>query len=187
VDWTGSPWLAAAATIQSVSTPPPSPPSAAIRIESAGAPVYRQRRVGKDGAPFDLYKLRTMVTGAESMGAGLAVDEGDPRITRVGSLLRRWSLDELPNLLNVVRGEMSLVGPRPLIIEEDRHIVGHGRRRLDLTPGLTGLWQVMGRSDIPFDEMVTLDYLYVTNWSLWGDLKLLARTLPAVTRGRGAY
>ena len=106
---------------------------------------------------------------------------------RSAGLLRKWSLDELPQLINVVRGEMSLVGPRPLIIEEDRHIVGHGRRRLDLTPGLTGLWQVAGRSDIPFAEMVTLDYLYVTNWSLWGDLKLLARTLPAVTRGRGCY
>jgi exopolysaccharide biosynthesis polyprenyl glycosylphosphotransferase len=170
----------------------------AVRLDSPGPAFFKQTRVGRNGRVFRMVKLRTMHVDADAMletlqesnehGDGpLFKMKDDPRITRVGSVLRRTSLDELPQLINVVRGEMSLVGPRPLIIEEDRHIVGHGRRRLDITPGLTGLWQVMGRSDIPFAEMVTLDYLYVTNWSLWGDLKLLARTLPAVTRGRGAY
>jgi hypothetical protein len=111
----------------------------------------------------------------------------DPRITRVGRWLRRLSLDELPQLINVVRGEMSLVGPRPLIESEDRQVEGRFRRRLDLTPGVTGLWQVHGRSDIPFEDMVSLDYLYVTNWSLWGDVKLLVRTVAIVFAGRGAY
>ena len=104
----------------------------------------------------------------------------DPRITPFGRFLRRWSIDELPQLWNVLRGEMSLVGPRPLILAEDENVVGAGRQRLRLTPGVTGLWQVLGRSDIPFREMITLDYLYVTNWSLWGDVKLLARTVPRV-------
>src|SRR5205807_4150314 len=113
--------------------------------------------------------------------------ETDPRITPFGRFLRAWSLDELPQLFNVLRGEMSLVGPRPLILDEDEHIIGRNRRRLDLTPGITGLWQVLGRSEIPFSEMVTLDYLYVTNWSLWGDIKLLARTVPIVLQKRGAY
>jgi lipopolysaccharide/colanic/teichoic acid biosynthesis glycosyltransferase len=113
--------------------------------------------------------------------------EDDPRITPFGRWLRRWSLDELPQLLNVLRGEMSLVGPRPLILEEDRHVTGLQRRRLQLLPGITGLWQVLGRSDIPFTEMVTLDHLYVTNWSLWGDVKLLVRTVSVVLARRGAY
>jgi exopolysaccharide biosynthesis polyprenyl glycosylphosphotransferase len=171
-----------------------------IKLEAPGPVFFRQERIGNRGRRFRIYKFRSMYMDADArkseMGHLNKHDESgptmfkipeDPRITPFGRTLRKWSLDELPQLINVVRGEMSLVGPRPLIIEEDRHIVGHGRRRLDLTPGLTGLWQVMGRSDIPFAEMVTLDYLYVTNWSLWGDLKLLARTLPAVTRGRGAY
>jgi lipopolysaccharide/colanic/teichoic acid biosynthesis glycosyltransferase len=111
----------------------------------------------------------------------------DPRVTPFGRFLRRWSLDELPQLINVLRGEMSLVGPRPLILGEDEHIRGHSRRRLSLTPGITGLWQVLGRSDIPFAEMVALDYLYVTNWSLWGDVKLMAQTVPVVLQRRGAY
>jgi lipopolysaccharide/colanic/teichoic acid biosynthesis glycosyltransferase len=111
----------------------------------------------------------------------------DPRVTRFGRVLRRWSVDELPQLWNVLRGEMSLVGPRPLIPAEDEHVVGAARHRLRLTPGITGLWQVVGRSDVPFREMVTLDYLYVTNWSLWGDMKLLVRTLPRVLKRAGAY
>jgi lipopolysaccharide/colanic/teichoic acid biosynthesis glycosyltransferase len=111
----------------------------------------------------------------------------DPRITPFGRFLRRWSLDELPQLFNVLRGEMSLVGPRPLILDEDEHIRGRHRRRLNLTPGVTGLWQVLGRSEIPFSEMVSLDYLYVTNWSLWGDVKLLCRTVPVVLARRGAF
>ena len=171
-----------------------------IKLEAPGPVFFRQERIGNRGRRFRIYKFRSMYMDADARKGDVGHlnkhDENgptmfkipeDPRITPFGRTLRKWSLDELPQLINVVRGEMSLVGPRPLIIEEDRHIVGHGRRRLDLTPGLTGLWQVMGRSDIPFAEMVTLDYLYVTNWSLWGDLKLLARTLPAVTRGRGAY
>jgi len=171
-----------------------------IKLEAPGPVFFRQERIGNRGKRFRIYKFRSMYVDADTRKGDVGHlnkhDEAgptmfkipeDPRITPFGRTLRKWSLDELPQLINVVRGEMSLVGPRPLIIEEDRHIVGHGRRRLDITPGLTGLWQVMGRSDIPFAEMVTLDYLYVTNWSLWGDLKLLARTLPAVTRGRGAY
>lgn len=109
----------------------------------------------------------------------------DPRITRVGRLLRRTNLDELPQLLNVLRGEMSLVGPRPLIPQEDKRVVGWHRRRLELTPGITGHWQVLGSSRVPLDEMVAIDYLYVANWSLWTDLKLLLRTIPHVLTGRG--
>ena len=109
----------------------------------------------------------------------------DPRVTRFGRLLRRYELDELPQLWNVIKGEMSLVGPRPLILDEDREVHGWGRRRLELKPGMTGLWQVLGRSAISFEEMLRLDYLYVTNWSLWLDLKLLGRTIPLVFAGRG--
>jgi lipopolysaccharide/colanic/teichoic acid biosynthesis glycosyltransferase len=106
----------------------------------------------------------------------------DPRVTRVGAFLRRYSLDELPQLVNVLRGEMSLVGPRPLILDEDRHVDGWARKRLDLKPGITGLWQVLGRDDIPFEEMVGLDYRYVTNWSLANDLKLVMQTIPVLVR-----
>jgi lipopolysaccharide/colanic/teichoic acid biosynthesis glycosyltransferase len=112
--------------------------------------------------------------------------EHDPRVTRVGRLLRLMSLDELPQLWNVLRGQMSLVGPRPLVAEEDRMVHEWARGRLDLTPGITGLWQVLGRTSIPFEEMVKLDYLYVTNWSLWGDIRLILRTLPVVLRRSGA-
>jgi exopolysaccharide biosynthesis polyprenyl glycosylphosphotransferase len=173
----------------------------AIKLDSPGPVLFRQRRVGKGDRPFDVYKFRSMSVDADTRKDevaqlnfhGGATDIGmfkiraDPRVTRVGRILRRFSLDELPQLINIVRGQMSLVGPRPLIENEDRQIEGRLRKRLDPTPGLTGLWQVHGRSDIPFDEMVNLDYLYVTNWSLWGDVKLLIRTLPVVTRGRGAY
>jgi lipopolysaccharide/colanic/teichoic acid biosynthesis glycosyltransferase len=113
--------------------------------------------------------------------------QNDPRITPFGRFLRRWSLDELPQLFNVLRGEMSLVGPRPLILDEDENIVGLHRGRLNLLPGITGLWQVLGRSDVPFSEMVALDHLYVSNWSLWGDVKLLLGTIPVVLSRRGAY
>ena len=112
--------------------------------------------------------------------------ERDPRITRMGRFLRLTSLDELPQLWNILRGDMSLVGPRPLIEAEDRQIAGWARSRLELTPGLTGLWQVLGRTNIPFEEMVKLDYMYVTNWSLWSDVRLILRTLPAVVTRRGA-
>jgi exopolysaccharide biosynthesis polyprenyl glycosylphosphotransferase len=173
----------------------------AIKLNSPGPVLFRQRRVGRNNERFEVFKFRSMWDGADSQKqrvAALNVHGGgtetgmfkiraDPRVTRVGSFLRRYSLDELPQLFNIVRGEMSLVGPRPLIETEDRQVEGRFRRRLGITPGLTGLWQVHGRSDIPFQEMVTLDYLYVTNWSLWGDVKLLMRTVSAVLRGRGAY
>jgi lipopolysaccharide/colanic/teichoic acid biosynthesis glycosyltransferase len=158
---------------------------AAIRLESRGSPIYRQRRVGKDGRQFDVLKLRTMVSGAERMGRGLAVSEGDTRITRVGRFLRRTSLDELPQLLNVWKGEMSLVGPRPLVVDEDAQVQGFDRHRLHLTPGMTGHWQILGSARIPMDEMVGIDYLYVASWSLWTDVKILLRTIPYVFASRG--
>ena len=173
----------------------------AIKLDSPGPALFRQRRIGRRDQPFDVFKFRSMHLDADERKAevaelnfhGGANESGmfkirhDPRITRVGLFLRRYSLDELPQLLNVVRGDMSLVGPRPLIETEDRQVEGRFRKRLELTPGLTGLWQVNGRSEIPFEEMVNLDYLYVTNWSLWGDIKLLMRTCSVVLKGRGAY
>ena len=167
----------------------------AIKLDSPGPVFFRQERIGQAGRHFRLLKLRTMVADAEQQRDELLREshdenwlhlERDPRITPVGRVLRLTSLDELPQLWNVIRGEMSMVGPRPLIEEEDRRIGGLMRGRLDLTPGITGLWQVLGRTNIPFDEMVKLDYLYVTNWSLWLDIRLLARTLPAVLKRRGA-
>ncbi len=166
-----------------------------IRLDSPGGALFRQPRVGKGGRHFELVKFRTMCDGAEQERAKLMANSRDPRwldlahdprITRIGSFLRKCSLDELPQLWNVLLGEMSLVGPRPLPEEEDAQVGGWGRGRLDLTPGVTGLWQVLGRTRIPFDEMVKLDYLYVTNWSLWMDVKLLLQTFPAVARRRGA-
>ena len=137
----------------------------AIRLESPGHPIYRQRRVGRGGRPFELYKLRTMVTGAERLGAGLAVDEGDDRITRVGTFLRRASLDEVPNLVNVLRGEMSLVGPRPTIqVQVDRY-TERQRHRLDARPGITGWAQVNGRASLPWHERIDLDLWYIENAS----------------------
>jgi lipopolysaccharide/colanic/teichoic acid biosynthesis glycosyltransferase len=159
----------------------------AIRVESPGSPIYRQRRVGKDGAPFDLYKLRTMVTGAESTGAGLAVDEGDPRITRIGALLRRFSFDELPNLVNVLRGEMSLVGPRPTVQVQVAQYTERQRGRLAVPPGITGWAQVRGRAALPWHERIELDLWYVDNWSLWLDLRILAMTAGLLLTGRGLY
>jgi exopolysaccharide biosynthesis polyprenyl glycosylphosphotransferase len=167
----------------------------AIRIDSKGPAFFRQRRIGKGAQCFNLLKFRTMVCDAERLTAELLSEsrdpnwlklENDPRVTRVGRFLRKSSLDELPQLWNVLKGEMSLVGPRPLIESEDRLIGGWARSRLDLTPGMTGWWQVLGRSNIPFDEMVKLDYLYVTGWSLWTDVRLMVRTLPAVLKRRGA-
>jgi exopolysaccharide biosynthesis polyprenyl glycosylphosphotransferase len=167
----------------------------AIKLDSRGPVFFKQRRVGKDGRPFQLIKFRTMVMDAErqteklmseSQDDGWLKLEHDPRVTGVGRLLRLASLDELPQLWNILKGEMSLVGPRPLIESEDRRIDGWARSRLELTPGLTGLWQVLGRTNIPFEEMVKLDYLYVTNWSLWSDLRLMLRTFPVVFTRRGA-
>jgi exopolysaccharide biosynthesis polyprenyl glycosylphosphotransferase len=167
----------------------------AIRLDSAGPILFRQLRTGHGDKTFWIFKFRTMVDGAETMrGELVSRNESDgplfklrrdPRTTRIGKLLRRLSLDELPQLLNVLRGEMSLVGPRPFVVYEDAHIDGWARKRLDLPPGITGPWQVLGRNDVPFEEMVKLDYLYVHNWSLWGDVKLLLRTIPIVFRRRG--
>jgi exopolysaccharide biosynthesis polyprenyl glycosylphosphotransferase len=167
----------------------------AIKLDSPGPVFFGQERIGKEGRRFRLLKLRTMDADAEAQRAALLAQskdpgwlhlEHDPRITRVGRFLRLASLDELPQLWNVLRGDMSLVGPRPLVAEEDRMVDGWARGRLDLTPGITGLWQVLGRTSIPFEEMVKLDYLYVTNWSLWGDVRLILRTLPVVLRRSGA-
>ena len=167
----------------------------AVRITSRGPVLFKQLRIGRDNKPFQMLKFRTMVDGADELKQSLIhLNEADgpmfkiaddPRITRVGRLLRRTSLDELPQLWNVLRGEMSLVGPRPLVPSEDDHVIGWHRARLDLTPGLTGPWQVLGRTAIPFQEMVKLDYLYVSDWSLWNDVKLLIQTAPVVMRRRG--
>jgi lipopolysaccharide/colanic/teichoic acid biosynthesis glycosyltransferase len=158
-----------------------------IRVETHGHPIYRQRRVGLDGEPFDLYKLRTMVSGAETMGAGLAVDAGDARITRLGALLRRTSLDELPNLVNVLRGEMSIVGPRPTVqVQVDRY-TERQRGRLTVRPGLTGWAQIHGRASLPWHERIELDLWYVEHQSLRLDVQILWRTLRMVLGGHGLY
>jgi lipopolysaccharide/colanic/teichoic acid biosynthesis glycosyltransferase len=158
-----------------------------IRLESPGHPIYRQRRVGRGGVPFQLYKLRTMVSGAELMGSGLAVDEGDDRITRLGAFLRRTSLDELPNLVNVLRGEMSLIGPRPTVqVQVDRY-TDRQRMRLEALPGITGWAQVNGRASLPWHERIELDIWYVEHASLRLDLRILIRTLRMVTTGHGLY
>jgi len=159
----------------------------AIRIETKGTPIYRQRRVGKDGKPFELLKLRTMVAGAEYLGAGLAVNEGDPRITRVGGVLRRFSLDELPNLINVVQGDMAIVGPRPTIQAQVDQYTDRQRRRLEVKPGITGWAQVNGRASLPWHERIELDVWYVDNRSLWLDLRILAKTLRLLVTGQGLY
>ncbi|CAA9513398.1 MAG: Undecaprenyl-phosphate galactosephosphotransferase [uncultured Solirubrobacteraceae bacterium] len=159
----------------------------AIRLESPGHPIYRQRRVGRDGRPFEVYKLRTMVSGAESMGSGLAVDVGDARITRVGALLRRTSVDELPNLVNVLRGEMSLVGPRPTVqVQVDRY-TERQRGRLDVRPGITGWAQVNGRASLPWHERIELDLWYVEHAGLRLDLRILVLTGRMVLGGDGLY
>ena len=159
----------------------------AIRLESSGHPIYRQRRVGRDGAQFDVLKLRTMVSGAEAMGAGMAVSEGDARITRVGALLRRTSIDELPNLVNVLRGEMAIVGPRPTIPVQVEQYTERQRRRLALRPGITGWAQVHGRTSLPWSERIELDLWYVEHRSWRLDVRILARTARMVVAGDGLY
>jgi len=159
----------------------------AIRVETPGSPIYRQRRVGKNGVQFDLLKLRTMVSGAERMGAGLAVDEGDPRITRVGALARRLSLDEMPNLVNVLRGEMSLVGPRPTVQVQVSQYTERQLRRLSVPPGITGWAQVKGRAALPWHERIELDLWYIEHWSLRLDLRILVDTVRLLATGQGLY
>ena len=161
--------------------------AAAIRLESPGHPIYRQRRVGLRGHEFDVIKLRTMVSGAEKMGAKLAVDEGDTRITRVGALLRRFSIDELPNLLNIVRGEMSLVGPRPTLKVQVDQYTDRQRRRLEARPGLTGWAQVNGRAALPWAERIELDLWYLEHASLLLDLRILALSARMAVTGHGLY
>jgi lipopolysaccharide/colanic/teichoic acid biosynthesis glycosyltransferase len=159
----------------------------AIKLESRGPALYRQRRSGLDGRPFDMLKLRTMVDGAEHIGAGLAVNANDSRITRVGALLRRSSLDELPNLLNVLRGEMSLVGPRPTLPAQVAQYTPRQRLRLSVKPGITGWAQINGRASLPWSERIELDLHYVEHRSLLLDLQILARTPALVLRGGGLY
>jgi lipopolysaccharide/colanic/teichoic acid biosynthesis glycosyltransferase len=159
----------------------------ALRLESPGSPIYRQTRVGKDGALFDIYKLRTMVDGAEFTGAGLAIAAGDPRITRLGNLLRRYSLDELPNLWNVLRGEMSIVGPRPTLKGQVDQYTPRQRGRLAVKPGITGWAQINGRASLPWPDRIELDLWYVEHRSLALDLQILSRTLGQVLRGHGIY
>jgi lipopolysaccharide/colanic/teichoic acid biosynthesis glycosyltransferase len=160
---------------------------AVIRLETHGHAVFRQRRVGRGGAPFDLFKLRSMVAGAETLGSGLAVDAGDARITRVGALLRRTSLDELPNLVNVLRGEMSLIGPRPTVqVQVDRY-TERQRLRLAARPGLTGWAQVNGRASLPWADRIELDLHYIEHASPLLDLRILIATVRMALTGHGLY
>jgi lipopolysaccharide/colanic/teichoic acid biosynthesis glycosyltransferase len=159
----------------------------AIRLESRGPVFYRQRRVGHGGEPFDLWKLRTMVPGAETMGDGIYVIEGDPRITRVGRRLRRFSLDELPNLVNVLKGEMAIVGPRPTVQEQVDRYTERQLRRLEVKPGITGWAQVNGRTSLSWPERIELDVWYVEHRSLWLDLRILAKTARMLATGHGLY
>jgi lipopolysaccharide/colanic/teichoic acid biosynthesis glycosyltransferase len=161
--------------------------AAAVRLESRGRAFYTQTRAGKDGRPFMIYKLRTMVSGAEFTGAGLAIQEGDDRITRVGRLLRRYSLDELPNLVNVLRGEMSIVGPRPTLLHQVEQYTDRQRGRLAVKPGITGWAQINGRASLPWSERIELDLYYVDNRSFALDLRIIARTIGMVLSGQGLY
>ena len=169
--------------------------SVAVKLTSQGPVLFRQKRIGREGREFEMLKFRTMVEGADRQKPDLfALNEADglfkiaddPRLTRVGRFLRRTFLDEIPQLVNVLRGEMSLVGPRPLVPDEDRRIEGWQRRRLTLNPGMTGLWQIFGGSSrVPLREMVKIDYMYAANWSLWLVVQILLRTFPSVVKQRG--
>jgi lipopolysaccharide/colanic/teichoic acid biosynthesis glycosyltransferase len=176
-----------AALLLVVSAPLLAAAAIAIRIESRGPVFYRQLRVGRDGEPFQLWKLRTMVPGAETMGAGIYVIEGDTRITRVGRLLRRFSLDELPNLVNVLRGEMAIVGPRPTVQEQVDRYTERQRRRLEVKPGITGWAQINGRTSLPWPERIELDVWYVEHRSMRLDLRILLRTARLLATGHGLY
>jgi exopolysaccharide biosynthesis polyprenyl glycosylphosphotransferase len=166
----------------------------AIKLDSRGPVLFRQTRVGRDGTTFQLLKFRTMIEDADRLkeslrhrneAVGLFKIEADPRITRIGRLLRRTGIDELPQLLNVLAGDMSLVGPRPLVLDEDSRVEGFDRHRLHLTPGITGRWQTLGAARVPLAEMVKIDYLYIANWSPWADIKIILETVKYVVRGRG--
>ena len=159
----------------------------AVRLESPGHPIYTQTRIGRDGHPFTIYKLRTMVSGAEFIGAGLAINHGDDRITRTGAFLRRTSLDELPNLWNVVRGEMSIVGPRPTVPVQVAQYSQRERGRLSVKPGITGWAQIHGRASLPWPQRIELDLWYVEHQSLALDLRILVRTVGMVRSGHGLY
>jgi lipopolysaccharide/colanic/teichoic acid biosynthesis glycosyltransferase len=175
------------AVVLTVTSPIVALAALAIRLESKGHPIYRQHRVGKDGAPFDVLKLRTMVSGAEKMGAGLAVDDGDSRITRVGALLRRTSIDELPNLVNVLKGEMSIIGPRPTVPVQVAQYTDRQRGRLALKPGITGWAQVNGRASLPWPQRIELDLFYVEHATILLDLRILWLTARMLVTGHGLY
>ena len=167
----------------------------AVKLDSDGPMLFRQTRVGRDGEPFQMLKFRSMIDGADALkdslrehneaADGLFKIDADPRITRVGRLLRRTGLDELPQVFNVLAGDMSLVGPRPLVIDEDRRVTGFDRHRLHLTPGITGRWQTLGAARVPLEEMVKIDYLYIANWSPWTDIKIIVETVGYLARRRG--
>ncbi len=159
----------------------------AVPLESRGSPIFRQRRVGLDGRQFEVIKLRTMISGAENLGAGLAVSERDERITRLGGLLRRTSVDELPNLVNVLRGEMAIIGPRPTVPVQVEQYTDRQRGRLAIRPGITGWAQVNGRATLPWDERIELDLWYIEHRSLRLDLQILVRTVLMVFGGDGLY
>jgi lipopolysaccharide/colanic/teichoic acid biosynthesis glycosyltransferase len=188
--------IASALTAMAAAVPVLAMLALAITVTSGGPVLFRQQRVGRDGRPFTMLKLRTMVDGAELMVADLLArydtDErlykfrDDPRITPLGGWLRRWSADELPQLWNVLRGEMSMVGPRPALASEVRAYQPWHRARLAVRPGITGAWQVSGRCEVGFDDCVRLDLAYIDGWSLLSDLKILARTGPALIRRQGA-
>ena len=179
--------IAVAAAALVISSPILLAATIAIRLESPGSPIYRQRRIGRDGAPFEMLKLRTMVSGAEHQGAGMAVNFGDPRITRVGHVLRRFSIDELPNLVNVLRGEMSVVGPRPTIQAQVDQYTPLQRRRLEVKPGITGWAQINGRASLPWHERIELDVWYVDHRTLRLDLAILWKTVRLLVTGEGLY
>ena len=179
--------LAISGTLAVVSAPVVALAALAVRLESPGHPIYKQARVGKDGHRFEVLKLRTMVSGAEHMGLGMAVDEGDSRITRIGALLRRTSIDELPNVVNVLRGEMSLIGPRPTLQVQVDAYTERQRHRLDVRPGLTGWAQVNGRASLPWAERIELDLWYLEHASLRLDLRILVLTARMAVTGHGLY
>ena len=179
--------LVVAVPVAAVSAPFLALLALAVRLESPGHPIYSQTRVGQDGELFSIYKLRTMVRGAEFTGAGLAIQEDDERITRIGAFLRRTSLDELPNLWNVLRGEMSIVGPRPTLTVQVEQYTQRERGRLAVKPGITGWAQINGRASLPWPERIELDLWYVEHRSLRLDLEILARTTRMVLAGEGIY